>query len=433
MGNKNVVTRFAPSPTGSLHLGGARTALFNYLHARNNNGRFILRIEDTDKGRSKQEHVDQIKESLEWLGIEWDQETYQSKNKNRHLELIKPLDNGSLIEYTKPSFYRENDALRLDAKAWATSIEYIEVKDLVQGNIRVGVSTIDNFVVQKSNGDPIYMMANLIDDIDEGVTVVIRGDDHLTNTFRQQLLATAMGIHCPFTYAHIPLIHGPDGAKLSKRHGATSVLEYRDMGYLPEAVLSMLLQLGWSHDGSDILDMALAREHFDIVNVNKGASRLDFKRLTFLNRHHIKQMPCPYTNLAEMRLWPAIRERASTFIEAKEMMKFLHQSPKDYDQGAVRKLKNVASATSHQNRLCEKFKEMFIDGEGGWDIPTIERVVRQYCDTHKLKLGEIAGSLRLALTGVGISPPIFDILYALGILETLKRCASFSKHMESKG
>jgi glutamyl-tRNA synthetase len=311
----SVVVRFAPSPTGYLHIGGARTALFNYLFAKHNSGKFLLRIEDTDEKRSTNEAIDAILQGLDWLGLKHDGDfVLQSKNLARHKEVAQKLleNNQAYLCYTsaeelddlrqkaeaKKEVFRFKSPGRDKVQSQASDVKPVirikapldgemVIRDLVQGEIRVKNSELDDLVMLRGDGTPTYMMAVVVDDFDMGITHIIRGDDHLTNAFRQKVIYEAMGWRVP-EFAHIPLIHGPDGAKLSKRHGATSVIEYKDMGYLPEAMRNYLLRLGWSHGDSEIISDAQAIEWFNLDKVGKSPSRFDFTKLKSFNKHYIK-------------------------------------------------------------------------------------------------------------------------------------------------
>ena len=310
-------TRFAPSPTGLLHIGGARTALFNFLYSRHHGGAFLLRVEDTDRERSTDEATRVIIEGLDWLGLDRDEQTvFQSTRAARHAEVayellaagkayrcycsaeeLKQMREQALAEGRSPRYdgrWRDRDpseapegvkpAIRLKAPRTGETI----VEDLVQGTVRVGNAEMDDMIILRSDGTPTYLHAVVVDDHDMAITHVIRGDDHLTNTFRQVQIFQAMGWDLP-RFAHIPLIHGADGAKLSKRHGAVSVLEFREQGFLPEAVCNYLLRLGWSHGDLEVVGRDEAIRLFDITNVNRGASRMDYAKLTNLNGIYIRQ------------------------------------------------------------------------------------------------------------------------------------------------
>ncbi|PPR61848.1 MAG: Glutamate--tRNA ligase, partial [Alphaproteobacteria bacterium MarineAlpha4_Bin2] len=311
-----VVTRFPPSPTGALHIGSARTALFNWLFARHHLGQFVLRIEDTDRKRSTEEAVESIFDGLSWLGLEWDKEvTFQSENLERHADLaMQLLDNGMAYKcYCTPD---ELDAMRMERRKQGKRILYdrrwrdrgpedapdcaphairikmplegeTTIQDLVQGNVTISNEQLDDFIILRTDGTPTYMLSVVVDDHDTGISHVIRGDDHLNNAFRQFHLYKAAGWKPP-EYAHIPLIHGADGQKLSKRHGATSVQEYREMGILPEALRNYLIRLGWSHGDDELISLEQAIEWFDLDAVGRAAARFDLAKLENLNAHYLR-------------------------------------------------------------------------------------------------------------------------------------------------
>ena len=366
-----VRTRFAPSPTGQLHIGGARTALFNYLYSRHTGGAFLLRIEDTDRERSTDENTRLILEALEWLGLERDEpEVYQSSRAARHAEVahqmlaaghayqcfctpdeLKQMREQALAEGRSPRYdgrWRDRDpaeapagvkpAIRLKAPRDGETV----VEDLVQGTVRVANTELDDMIILRSDGTPTYLHAVVVDDHDMGITHVIRGDDHLTNTFRQVQVYDAMGWDKP-RFAHIPLIHGADGAKLSKRHGAVSVMEFREQGFLPEAVCNYLMRLGWSHGDLEVVDRDEAIRLFDIVDVNRGASRMDYAKLTNLNGVYIRKADDDrltrevLTRLVHQpdlslganaagrirALMPQLKERAKTLVDLADSAAFL--------------------------------------------------------------------------------------------------------------
>ncbi|MED5424017.1 MAG: glutamate--tRNA ligase, partial [Pseudomonadota bacterium] len=312
-----VVTRIAPSPTGFMHIGTARTALFSWLYAKRHNGKFLLRIEDTDRARYSEEAVDALKDGLKWLGLHWDGDAAsQFESRHRHAEVAQQLvDMGKAYYcYCSPE---ELEQMREDARASGAKVNYDRrwrerdaseapegvkpvvrikaplegttvIEDAVQGRVEKNNDELDDFILLRSDGTPTYMLSVVVDDNDSGVTHIIRGDDHLNNAFRQKVIIDAMGWDVP-VYAHIPLILGPDGAKLSKRHGAQGVHEYEEMGYLPEAMRNYLLRLGWSHGDDEIISTEQAVEWFNLENIGKSAARFDFDKLASLNAHYIKQ------------------------------------------------------------------------------------------------------------------------------------------------
>ncbi len=350
--NKKPVLRFAPSPTGMLHIGGARTALFNWLYARHTGGKFLLRIEDTDRERSTPEAVGAILNGLQWLGLNWDDETvYQFPRAGRHRDVVEQLlaagkayrcyaTAAELDEMRaaqraagKPIRYdgrwRDRDpgdappgapfAVRLKAKQTGETI----VHDVVQGDVRFANDQLDDMVLLRSDGNPTYMLAVVVDDFDMGITHVIRGDDHLNNAARQLQIIQAMGWPEP-VYGHLPLIHGPDGAKLSKRHGALAVEAYRDMGYLPETMRNYLLRLGWSHGNEEIIPTAQAIEWFDLESIGKSPARLDFKKLDNLNAHYIRAMDdAALAN--EVEAWLALPRELALSADRRESARAPHR------------------------------------------------------------------------------------------------------------
>jgi glutamyl-tRNA synthetase len=455
--NKKPVLRFAPSPTGMLHIGGARTALFNWLYARHTGGKFLLRIEDTDRERSTPEAVGAIISGLTWLGLNWDDEiVYQFTRAARHRETAeKLLAEGkayrcyaTAVELEemraaqraagKPIHYdgrwRDRDpaeappgapfVIRLRAPQTGETI----IHDVVQGDVRFANDQLDDMVLLRSDGNPTYMLAVVVDDFDMGITHIIRGDDHLNNAARQVQLIRAMGWPEP-VYGHLPLIHGPDGAKLSKRHGAQAVGEYRDMGYLPETMRNYLLRLGWSHGNEEIIPTAQAVEWFDLENIGKSPARLDFKKLDNLNAHYLREtdngaladeiarLKGSLSDLARARLiaaMPALKERAKTLVELAGAAEFLFtDGPRSLDEAAQKVL------TPEARRANGEFLSLVADAS--WTAAALEEKARTFAETKGLKLGQIAQPLRAALTGRTTSPPIFAMLEVLGRDESVVR------------
>jgi glutamyl-tRNA synthetase len=453
-----VVTRFAPSPTGFLHIGGARTALFNWLYARHHGGRFALRIEDTDRKRSTPEAIDAILDGLKWLELNWDGEVvFQSQRAQRHGEVARSLlaDGKGYRCYCSPdelaemrTHARAEGRARLydgrwrdrdPAEAPADVAPVIRLKapldgetriaDLVQGQVKVANQQLDDMVLLRADGTPTYMLSVVVDDHDMEISHVIRGDDHLTNAFRQTQLYEALD-WTPPAFAHIPLIHGPDGAKLSKRHGALGVEAYRDMGYLPEALCNTLLRLGWSHGDDEIISSEQAVAWFDLDAVNRGAARFDFARLDSVNGHYIRE--ADDRRLSELVLarlgTPAIDEaarrrlldgmaglkaRATTLKELAENAAFyLRPQPpsekarKLLSPEAIERLTKLASAL----RMLED-----------WSESGLEQAVRDFAAGEAVKLGQIAQPLRAALTGSTASPGIFEVMRVLGRQECVAR------------
>jgi len=456
------VLRFAPSPTGYLHIGGARTALFNWLYAKRHGGTFALRIEDTDHERSTPEAVDAILKGMEWLGLNWDgQAVYQAARAARHREVAEQLlaqgkayrcyaTSAELDEMRakqraegKPIRYdgrwRDRDpaeapagapfVIRLRAQQAGETI----VHDKVQGDVRFANDQLDDMILLRSDGTPTYMLAVVVDDHDMGVTHVIRGADHLNNAARQLQIIQAMGWPIP-VYAHVPLIHGPDGAKLSKRHGALAVDEYRKMGYLAEAMRNYLLRLGWSHGDDEFITTAQAIEWFNLENIGKSPARFDFKKLDNLNGQYIRAMDDgalaeavaefsgSLDDRAKARLkaaMPGLKERAKTLVELSQGAEFLYtDGPRALDEAAAKILTPEARA------VLAGLIAAFAGRE--WIAPELEAATREFATAQGLKLGQAAQPLRAALTGRTVSPPIFEMLQILGREESLARLAAYA-------
>jgi len=454
--HSSIVTRFAPSPTGFLHIGGARTALFNWLFARHHGGKFLLRIEDTDKARSTKEAIDAILDGMRWLELDWDgHEYYQSQFWARHAEVAhKLLERGHAyrcymtqeeLAAQREKAQAERRPFRIDSP-WRDVAETqgdkpfvirlkapregeTVIEDKVQGRVTVQNSELDDFILLRSDGTPTYMLAVVVDDHDMGVTHVIRGDDHLNNAFRQLAIIRAMGWPEP-VYAHVPLIHGADGAKLSKRHGALGVDSYRDeLGYLPEAVSNYLLRLGWGHGDDEIISREQAIEWFDLDHVGKSPSRFDFKKLENLNGHYLRQaddarlaaLVAPKLGLSEpdllVRAMPELKARAHTLNELADGARFLFESrPLSIDEAAAALLTPEARAP-----LAAAHKELV--ALANWDSESLEGAIREVAEGAGVKLGKLAQPLRAALTGRTTSPGIFDVLALLGRDESLARIA----------
>jgi len=453
-----VVTRFAPSPTGYLHIGGARTALFNWLFARHHGGKFLLRIEDTDKARSTKDAIDAILDGMRWLGLDWDgHEYYQSQFWARHAEIAhRMLDRGQAYRcyMTQEELAEQREAAQRERRPFRISSPWRDVTekqgdkpfvvrlkapqegetvidDQVQGRVTVQNSEIDDFILLRSDGTPTYMLAVVVDDHDMGVTHVIRGDDHLNNAFRQLVIIRAMGWPEP-VYAHVPLIHGPDGAKLSKRHGALGVDAYRDeLGMLPEAVVNYLLRLGWGHGDDEIISRDQATQWFGLDHVGKSPSRFDFKKLENLNGHYIREadderlakLVAPKLHLKGeqrallVRAMPELKARAHTLNQLAEGAHFLFASrPLEFEEGASGLLTDDSRAilAAAHKRLVALAK---------WDAESLEAAVRDVAEASGVKLGKLAQPLRAALTGRTTSPGIFDVLALLGRDESLARIA----------
>ncbi len=454
-----VVTRFAPSPTGFLHIGGARTALFNWLYARHHGGIFRLRIEDTDRQRSTTEAIEAIIDGLKWLGLDWDGETvFQFARAPRHaevaLEMLKqgkayycyctPEEleqmRGAARAAGKPMRYdgRWRDRDPRDAPAGVKPVIRLKaptsgetvVQDKVQGEVRVGNEQLDDMVLLRSDGTPTYMHSVVVDDHDMGITHVIRGDDHLTNTFRQLQIYHAMGWEPP-SFAHIPLIHGPDGAKLSKRHGALGVEAYREMGYLPEALRNYLLRLGWGHGDDEIIATGQAIQWFDLDGVGRGPSRFDFAKLDNLNGHYLRQaddaalarevaarLGVAGDAAIEQRLaagMAGLKARAKTLKELADNARFYAlKRPLAPDDKAR------ALLTGDASKVLKELREALAASDA-WNGADLEAKARRFAEAKGIKLGQAAQPLRAALTGATTSPPIFEVMQVLGREEALAR------------
>ena len=460
-----VVTRFAPSPTGFLHIGGARTALYNWLYARHMRGKFLLRIEDTDRKRSTPEAVDALLDGLNWLGLLGDEEpVFQSARRDRHVEVANDLlARGQAYRcYCSPEELAE---MRAAAKAQGRAVAYdgrwrerslseapagidpvirlkcprdgdTVIEDQVQGRVTVANAQIDDYVILRADGTPTYMLSAVVDDHDMGVTHVIRGDDHLTNAFRQTRLYAAMGWQSP-RFAHIPLIHGADGTKLSKRHGALGVDAYRDeMGLLPEAVKNYLLRLGWGHGDEEIISQDRAIGIFDVTDIGKAAARFDPDKMIHLNGVYMRQsddqrlvaLISPkiaamigaetVPDTARKRLlagMPGLKERAKNILDLAENAAFYAKSvPLDMTPKAA-KLLNEAGKAHLQDVISA------LETIEDWSHDALETAIQQIAERKEVKLGKIAQPIRAALTGSNISPGVFDIMCVLEKQETLAR------------
>ncbi|MEO7365014.1 MAG: glutamate--tRNA ligase [Sphingomicrobium sp.] len=452
---KPVVTRFAPSPTGFLHIGNARTGLFSWLFARHHGGQALLRVEDTDKARSTQEAIDVILDGMRWLGLDWDGPVhFQSEYEPRHAEVAQQLiERGAAYRcYLTPEELKaRREAAQAERRPFRLTSEWRDctdagpegapsvvrlkaprdgetvIEDLVQGRVAVANAELDDFVLLRSDGSPTYMLAVVVDDHDMGVTHIIRGDDHLNNAFRQLAIVRAMGWDEP-TYAHIPLIHGSDGAKLSKRHGALGVHDYRDMGILPEALFNYLLRLGWGHGDDEIISREQAIAWFDLDHVGKSPSRFDMKKLESLNGHYIRE--ADDARLAGLvaerigdvdtellaRAMPELKARAHDLNQLAEGARFLFATrPLDVDEQA-------AALLNADSRALLRAAQQAL-AAANWEHDALEQAVRTVAEEAGVKLGQIAQPLRAALTGRTTSPGIFDVLVLLGQGESLARIA----------
>ena len=460
-----VRARFAPSPTGLLHIGSARTALFNYLFARHHGGEFLLRVEDTDRARSTDAATQVILDGLDWLGLTRDGQTvFQSTRAARHAEVahemlatghayrcyctqdeLKAMREQALAEGRAPRYngrWRDRDpaeappgvqpAIRLKAPRDGDTV----VEDLVQGTVRVANAELDDMIILRSDGSPMYNHSVVVDDHDMAITHVIRGDDHLTNTFRQVQVYQAMGWDLP-RFAHIPLIHGADGAKLSKRHGAVSVLEFREQGYLPEALCNYLLRLGWGHGDSEIISRDEAISLFDLDGVGRAASRMDYAKLTHLNGVYLRQADDdrltheilqrlahrPDLSLGAIAahriraLMPGLKDRAKTLVELSDNTAFLARTiPLPFEPKAA------AMLTPEAKLALREVSQLL--GSTDFSSSALDAALRAYAEKSNRKLGQVAQPLRAALTGSTTSPGIDATLAALGRDEALARIAA---------
>ncbi|MET1410628.1 glutamate--tRNA ligase [Roseibium sp. HPY-6] len=466
---QEIVTRFAPSPTGFLHIGGARTALFNWLFAKHSSGKMLLRIEDTDRARSSKEAVDALIDGLSWLGLDWEGDPIsQFSRVERHKEAVEQMlaDGAAYKCYCTPE---EVEAMREKARAEGRPPRYdgtwrdrdaseapsgvdpvvrlrapqegeTVIEDLVQGRVVIPNKDLDDLVLLRSDGTPTYMLAVVVDDHDMGVTHIIRGVDHLTNAARQTLIFKGLGWNVP-QMAHIPLIHGPDGAKLSKRHGATGAEAYRALGYLPQAMRNYLARLGWSHGDEEIMSLQDMIDWFGLDAVGQSPARFDFKKLENLNGHYMRSTEDAellshwkiYLQHAEdgskvlswlsqgnngqtaLKALPGLKERAKTLVELTESASYLwRERPLDTDEKAEKIL------TDDARKILGDLYGV-LEAAPQWEAEPLEVAVKAYAEQKDLKLGKVAQPLRAALTGRGTSPGIYDVLIALGREESLGR------------
>lgn len=458
----SVITRFAPSPTGYLHIGGARTALFNYLFARANGGQYRLRVEDTDKARSTDAARDAIEEGLAWLGLAHDGEiVYQSAREARHRKVAEALlASGQAYHcYCTPEELAE---MREKARAEGWPVSYdrrwreraaseapagvqptIRIKapidddlvftDAVQGEIRIPAGTLDDFVLLRADGTPTYMLAVVVDDHDMGITHIIRGDDHLNNASRQMCIYQAMGWDVP-VFAHIPLIHGADGAKLSKRHGALGVMEYAAMGYLPEALRNYLLRLGFSHGDDEIISDAQAIEWFRLESLNKSPARFDFAKLDDVNGHYLRaaddarlaelcapllnaRLESPLSAAQEellLKAIPSLKERAKTLIQlADSAVFYFRQSNPPTDDKAQKQLNDGLA-------LLRDFLPA-LEAQQNWTHDALFPFAKSWAEAQGAKIGALMAPIRVAITGSTASPSMFEVMELLGKEESLAR------------
>ncbi|MDA3918601.1 MAG: glutamate--tRNA ligase [Deltaproteobacteria bacterium] len=462
-----IITRFPPSPTGYLHIGGVRTALFNWLYARKTKGKFVLRIEDTDAARSTKESVDTILESLEWLGIDWDEGPYfQTERYDIYNEYIKKLLESGAAYYCSCT-PDEVNAMREEAKAKgqkpmyngkcrARNLEKADntvvrlktpdtgvtiVKDVVKGDTAFQNSEIDDFIIQRSDGSAMYNLAVVIDDITMGINTIIRGDDHLINTPKQMLIYEALGADLP-VFGHVPMVLGADKSRLSKRHGAMSVGEYKNMGFLPDAMINYLVRLGWSHGDQEFFKRDELIEKFDLEHLGRSASMFDTNKLISLNAKHI-QGTSP-EELADHLLFhlnnlgikakndkftqgviETLQPRSKTLVDMAKAAEFYYLNEIEFDEKAAAKFLN-----SDILDMLEKAAG-YIDDIKEYNQEELENIFKQIMEETGLKFGKIAQPLRVALTGTTISPGIFEMLLALGREKTVNRIKAAIKFINA--
>ena len=463
-----IITRFPPSPTGYLHIGGARTALFNWLYARKNKGKFVLRIEDTDAARSTKESVDAILESLEWLGMNWDDGPYFQAQRysiyNEYIEKLvesghayycsctqdevnimrktakarglKPMYNGNCRQ--KNLKKGEDTVVRIKTPDQGVTI----VKDIVKGDTAFQNSEMDDFIIQRSDGSPMYNLAVVVDDLTMGINTIIRGDDHLINTPKQMLIYKALGARLP-VFGHVPMVLGSDKSRLSKRHGAMSVGEYKKMGFLPDAMINYLVRLGWSHGDQEFFERDDLIEKFNLEHLGRSASMFDTDKLLALNSKHIqKKTPEELAGPLLFHLHTlgidakndgftqgviqTLQPRSKTLVEMAQAAVFYYQDNLKFDEKAVKKFlkKDIAA-------VLEKSAD-YIEGLEKYTQEALETIFKKIMEETNLKFGKIAQPLRVAITGTTISPGIFEMLIALGKDKTVQRIKSAIQLIQNK-
>lgn len=463
---KEIRTRFAPSPTGYLHIGGARTALYNWLISNKNKGKFILRIEDTDKERSTKEAIDAILDGLSWLGLNWDEGPFYQTQRfdlyKKYLEKLvnsgnaypcfcspeeleekrkKAMENGKKPKYDGKCRNLKNPDLskphvfRLKVPETGKTL----VKDLIKGDIEFDNTELDDLVLARTDGSPTYNFTVVVDDIEMGITDVIRGDDHLNNTPKQILMYQAFGKECP-RFAHLPLILGQDKKRLSKRHGATSVQSYRDMGYLPEAMVNFLARIGWAHKDDEIFSVDELIQKFSIEGVGKAAGVFNEEKLLWTNQHYIKTAEAKRL-LKELGRWikidpektksdswikviDSLRERSKTLVEMASLSKFYFLDEVEFDEKAKTKFLNK-NVLPHLKTLESKLEALKKFSE-----PTIKEIFEEIANKNNLKLGDIAQPVRVALTGGTVSPGIFETMEMIGKERVIKRLKDAIRFIE---
>jgi len=444
----SVITRFAPSPTGFLHIGGARTALFNWLFSKANNGKFLLRIEDTDRARSTQEAVDKIIDGMKWLGLDWDDEIVMQFSKNkRHAEIAEQLlDTGFAYRcYLEPEEVKrikeDNPYVKIESpwrdpskppvlgikpavRLKVDNRSETSIEDKVRGSVTVLNKELDDMILLRSDGTPTYMLSVVVDDYDMGITHVIRGDDHFTNTFRQQQIMQALSWPLPI-YAHVPLIHGADGAKLSKRHGALGIDFYKEAGYLPEAICNYLLRLGWSNDDLEILTKEEAVGLFSLEGLNNSPARFDYDKLNFLNSHYISQKNDDdllkllkfESAVIEKRVgeaMPDLKIRANTIVELQELadLYYVKKDPTD--------TKSKEIIESLDEAILLRIKDILEKLES-WEVSEMKRGLGDLAKERGLSAGKIMQIMRAVIIGSFKAPGIYETMCILGKEEVLNR------------
>jgi len=476
-----IKTRFAPSPTGYLHIGGVRTALYSWLHARKYNGQFVLRIEDTDRERSTQESVDAILEGMEWIGLDYDEgPIYQTDRFDRYAQVINQLlEQGDAYHCyctreeldtmresqrankEKPRYNGKcrdrDDASLSDVKGMESVIRFrnptegdVVIDDLIKGQIIINNRELDDLIIARSDGTPTYNLTVVVDDLDMGITHVIRGDDHINNTPRQINMMKALNAKIP-KFAHAPMILGDDGKRLSKRHGAVSVMQYRDEGFFPQALLNYLLRLGWSHEDQEMFSREEMIDLFKIENVNGAASTFNTQKLIWVNEQYIKTLPAEEIyehlkwHLNDQNLdvsgdvdddnFPAIndvieahRDRAKTLKEMASSIRYYYEDFSEYDENAAKKHFKTATPDILQN-LLNKFKQL-----DSWSTDTIQQAIKNTCEELELGMGKVGPALRVAVTGTAMSPSLevtLDLIGRVRSLERLEKAVEFARNKYS--
>ena len=463
-----VRTRFAPSPTGYLHIGGARTALFSWLYAKKMGGDFILRIEDTDRERSTQESVDAILQGMEWLGLDYDEGPfYQTQRFDRYKEIIQQLlDQGDAyycycskqrLEELRDSQWAAKEKPRYDGLCYGRKdvpegvepvIRFrnpqqgsVVFNDLVRGTVEFSNSELDDLIIARSDGTPTYNLTVVVDDMDMQISHVIRGDDHINNTPRQINILRALGKEPP-VYAHVPMILGDDGKRLSKRHGAVGVMQYRDDGYLPDAVLNYLVRLGWSYEDQEVFSREQMQRLFDLKDVNKAPSTFNTEKLQWLNQQYIKKMSA--SEVASHLQWhfaeqgidtrqgpavedviDALKERAKTLKELAASARYFYEDFDSYDEKAAKKQFKQATVEILQTLLNE------LTTLEDWDLEPIHGVILNVCESLGLKMGKVGPPLRVAVTGTAMSPSLDVTLKLVGKARTLQRISNAIEYIST--